>query len=87
MENIFIISVVLFIWTFVNIVWMYENNRKIRPYRTERNKLINWLEEVPEFWGVDEKLWNAQMNRIKMFLEIFKLFYHLCRMHNKILTK
>lgn len=70
MENIFIISIILFVWTIVNMMWTYENNKKIRPYRTERNKLINWLEEVPEFWGVDEQLWNAQMARIKMLLEL-----------------
>lgn len=69
MELIIVISLALAIWTFCLVLETYSHNRKINRYREEKKELIDWLSEVPEFYGIDEEMWEPEMKRFRRRFE------------------
>lgn len=65
MEYYMVISI-----TVINILWSVTTWQRRRIYKIEREKLINWLDEVPEFWDVPKDLWEIETKRIAAFLRM-----------------
>ena len=50
----------------INIAWMFLNWQSRRIYKNRRQRLISWMYEVPEYWGIDRDLWEIEMKKFKL---------------------
>jgi len=51
--------------TIVNIIWALLNHYVTSLHIKRKKRLIDWLEEVPEFWGIDKQLWDVEIKKWK----------------------
>lgn len=69
MGLLILISGVLIVWTVFLSVETSFYHRRINRYREEKKELIDWLSEVPEFYGIDEEMWEPEMKRFRRRFE------------------
>uniref|UniRef100_A0A6H2A3D7 Uncharacterized protein n=1 Tax=viral metagenome TaxID=1070528 RepID=A0A6H2A3D7_9ZZZZ len=49
----------------INLLWMGGQILRSRREKKKRERLFAWLDEIPDFWGVDKELWDAEIKKKK----------------------